>query len=82
LQIGRQCAVANSRATVDQGHHFGAAGHLRHPFGRHKRSRFDKAQACAAELVDQLDLGIQWHRQLFVLQAVAWPDFHDLDPAL
>ena len=50
-----------------------------HPFRRDKRPGLDVVQTDSGEPVDQLDLEFGRERRLFVLQAVAWADFDNLD---
>jgi len=75
--VRRQHRVDRAWAPFDTGHDVGAVGHLRHPFRRDERRRFDVAKTRRRQAVDQLDLDRRGDEFFFVLQPVTRTDFDD-----
>ena len=77
--VGHQHAVANAWLARDRGHHLSVVGHLRHPFRADITGDLDLAQPGVLQPVHQLDLVRCSYRQRFVLQPIAWANFHQGD---
>ncbi len=72
-----EARVAGQRR--QRGQHRLGIGHLRHALGIHEARHFHAAQPGGHQAADELDLGGGRQHLRFALQAVARPDFNDLD---
>ncbi|MCY1549821.1 hypothetical protein D9M68_860200 [compost metagenome] len=79
LQVGGQRGVGDAGQLLDLREDFGAASHLRHPFGRDEAADFHIVQAGGGQVVDQAHLVRHADWLFLVLQAVARADFDQAD---
>ncbi len=79
LLVQHQPDVPDALAPGQRGQHLLGVGHLRHALRVDEAGDLEAARAAGDQALDERDLRGRGHHPRFALQAIARPDFDDLD---